>query len=150
MLMAALLYPAASAAEEPAAGIADLQYFVQIYNENIESAPGTVKNLLGSEKVLVRITGEDGSVYLAGFETEDAIIVSTFEGEIENWTILVETREDVISSIYDAEDPIAAFKDALKNDDITVTGKSLAMKIKLGLALSSISFLNFFADLLFG
>jgi hypothetical protein len=127
----------------------DLVRFIDIYNENIGEAPELVKSLLGSERIETRITMLDDSVYVVGIETENARIVQTVEGGFEDWTILVESREEVIREIYIADDPILAIQDALDNDGLTVTGKGWVTKMKIKIFLSNVEALRFFGDLVF-
>jgi len=124
--------------------------YVTYYNNDISNAPGPLKSLVGNERVDINITLNNGSVYEVGFETENAKIVRTVPGGIEDPTITVDTTESAINSIKSSSDPVGAFETAMKYGQVDIQGHTLTTRAKLALALSSTTVIRFFYNIFFG
>jgi hypothetical protein len=115
----------------------NLQKSIDDYNSNIDKAPSVLKTLLGDERVNITILLNNSSTISWGFETQNARIVRSEVGGIENPTIDVFTTEGAIYSVQNATDPLAAYKSAEQSGQVRIEGKTLGAKLKLGAALSS-------------
>lgn len=127
-----------------------VQYFVDVYNSRIDNAPGILKGLVGSERIDLNITRNDGSVYRTGFEMDNARISKTVEGGIGDPTISINATDDSINRIRNSDDPISTFKEERNYGGIDIEGHTLGTKIKLGVVLSSTDVLKFFSNMFFG
>lgn len=101
-----------------------LDQYVAKYNSHVDKAPSVLKTLLGSERVEIDIALNNGSQFKVGLETNNGLVVKTMKGGIEDPTIQLQTREDVIDTIRSASDPITAFQQAKEAGNITITGNS--------------------------
>ena len=108
----------------------DLNTFVELYNGNIDRAPGFVKSLFGDQELNVHIAMDDGSQLFFGLQTEDAVIVSSNEG-FEEPTMKVYTSESAINSIANAESPADELQAALDDGRIEFEGVTFGSKVKL-------------------
>lgn len=127
-----------------------LDQYVAKYNSHVDKAPSVLKTLLGSERVEIDIAQNNGSQLKVGLETNNGLVVQTMKGGIEDPTIQIQTREDVIDTIRSASDPITAFQKAKDAGNITITGNNFFSNLKLNAALSSMDVLRFFYGVLFG
>jgi hypothetical protein len=116
----------------------------------VDKAPAILKTLLGSEKVELNIVLNNGSQFKTGIDVNNGLVIRTVKGGIEDPTILIQTREDVISTISLASDPITAFQQAKEAGEISITGNNFFSNLKLNAALSNIDMLKFFYGILFG
>jgi hypothetical protein len=128
----------------------DANDYVTYYNNDISNAPSVLRSLVGNERVDINIIMNNGSVYEVGFETEDARIVRTVPGGIEDPTITVDTTESAINSIKSSSDPVGAFETARNYGQVEIEGHTITTKAKLALALSSTSVIRFFYEIFFG
>jgi len=69
---------------------------------------------------------------------------------IEDPSIHIQTREEVMQTISQASDPITAFQQAKEAGNITITGNNVLSNLKVNAALSSMDVLKFFYGVLFG
>jgi hypothetical protein len=127
-----------------------LDQYIARYNSNMDKAPTVLKTLIGSEKVELDIAMNNGSQFKVGMETNNAIVVRTVKGGIQDPTIQIQTREDVMQTISQASDPITAFQQANEAGNITITGNTFLSNMKVNAALSSMDLLKFFYGVLFG
>ncbi len=124
-----------------------IQHGVEFYNASMENAPDLVKSLLGDERIEINIIRENGTILVAGLYMENALVVKTVEGEMDSPTVVIEGKEDSISRILDAEDPVEVFQQAWNDGEIRITGKTFKAKFKIAAALSSATLLEFLADM---
>ena len=127
-----------------------LDQYITRYNSNVDKAPTVLKSLIGSEKVELDIAMNNGSQFKVGVETNNALVVRTVKGGIEDPTIQIRTREDVMQTISSASDPITAFQQAKEAGNISITGNNFFSNLKLNAALSSMDLLRSFYGVLFG
>ena len=127
-----------------------LDQYVTRYNSSMDKAPTVLKSAIGSEKVELDIAMNNGSLYKVGLETNNALVVRTVRGGIEDPTIKIQTREDVTQIISHASDPITAFQKAKEAGNITITENNVISNLKVNMALSSMDVLKFFYGVLFG
>jgi hypothetical protein len=126
------------------------QKYVDTYNNQIEKVPTVIKSMLGSEKINMIITRENGSVFLVGMDMVSARIERTVEGGISDPTIIVTTTQSALSEVGKSKDRIAAFKAQTDAGQIQFEGKSWLADAKIKALLSSTSFLQFGYSLFFG
>jgi hypothetical protein len=126
------------------------QKYVNNYNNQIDNVPTIIKSMLGSEKVNMIITREDGSVFRVGMDMVSARIERTVEGGISDPTIIVTTTQSALSEVGKSNDKIAAFRTQADNGQIRFEGKSWLADVKIKAVLSSTGFLQFGYSLFFG
>jgi hypothetical protein len=126
------------------------QKYVDTYNNQIEKVPTVIKSMLGSEKINMIITRENGSVFLVGMDMVSARIERTVEGGISDPTIIVTTTQSALNEVGKSKDRIAAFKAQTDAGQIRFEGKSWLADAKIKALLSSTSFLQFGYSLFFG
>lgn len=114
----------------------NLQNYVDIYNNKIENAPTVLRGMLGNENVDFTILLNNSSTLRWGMEMENAKIVRSVYGGLENPTIEAYTTEGAINKVLDAEDPVAAYKEAEKSGQMRIDGKTIGAKMKIAAALS--------------
>ncbi len=126
------------------------QKYVNTYNTQIDNVPTVIKSMLGSEKINMMVTRDDGSVFLVGMDMVSARIVRTVEGGISDPTITVTTTQSALSEVGKSKDRIAAFKKQVDAGQIRFEGKTWLANAKINAVLSSTSFLQFGYGLFFG
>jgi hypothetical protein len=127
-----------------------LDQYIARYNSSVDKAPTILKTLIGSEGVELDIAMNNGSQFKVGMETNNALVVRTVKGGIEDPSIQIRTREDVMQTISHASDPITAFQQAKEAGNITITGSNYLKVYFLDAALSNMDLLRFFYGVLFG
>ena len=108
--------------------LTSLDEYIDRYNYNMDKAPGILKTLLGSEKVELDISLNNGSQFKIGLEVNNGLVVSTTKGGIEDHTILIQTKEDVIQTMSQSPDPITAFQQAKEAGTYLYNWKQLSLE----------------------
>jgi hypothetical protein len=126
------------------------QKYVATYNNQINNVPPVLKNMIGSEKINMIVTRDNGSEFRVGMDMVSARIERTVEGGISDPTIIVTTTQNALSEVGKSKDRIAAFKKQADAGQIRFEGKSWLADAKIKALLSSTSFLQFGYDLFFG
>ncbi len=126
------------------------QEYVDTYNNQIDNVPAVLKSMVGSEKVNMIITRENGSEFRVGMDIVSAKIERTVEGGISDPTIIVTTTQSALNEVVKSKDRIAAFKNQTDAGKIRFEGKSWLANAKIKALLSSTSFLQFGYGLFFG
>ena len=126
-----------------------IQKDVATYNSKVENAPFVLKSILGSEKINLIITRDDGSVFRVGMDMVSARIERTVVGGYSDSTIIVTTTQSAINEVVRSKDRIAAFKKLTDAGQIRFEAKSWLAEAKLMAALSSTSVLQFGYSLFF-
>lgn len=126
------------------------QKYVNTYNNQINNVPPVLKNMIGSEKINMIVTRDNGSEFRVGMDMVSARIERTVEGGISDPTIIVTTTQSALSEVGKSKDRIAAFKKQADAGQIRFEGKSWLADAKIKALLSSTSFLQFGYDLFFG
>ena len=127
-----------------------LDEYIDRYNYSMDKAPGILKTLLGNERVELDIVLDNGSQFKVGLVVNNGLIVSTTKGGIEDRTILIQTKEDVIQTMSQSRDPITAFQQAREAGSISITGNNFLSNLKVNTALSNIDLLRLFDGVLKG
>ncbi|MCJ7444877.1 MAG: hypothetical protein MUO26_10160 [Methanotrichaceae archaeon] len=122
----------------------NLQQLVDNYNVNIEKAPEVLKALLGSEKINFTIPLSNNSTLSWGFETQNAKIVNSAQGGIDNPTIEVYATEEAIDKVLDAQDTVEAYRNAEKDGQMKIQGNTFTANLKLRAALSNAAAIRYF------
>ncbi len=126
------------------------QNYINTYNNQINNVPTVLKSMIGSEKVNIIVTRDDGSVFRVGMDMVSAKIEKTVEGGISDPTIIVTTTQSALNEVVKSKDRIAAFKKQTDAGQIRFEGKSWLANAKIKALLSSTSFLQFGYGLFFG
>ena len=113
----------------------NLQNYVDLYNNKIEDAPIVLRGMLGSENVDFTILLNNSSTLRWGMKMENAKIVRSAYGGLENPTIEAYTTESAINKVLDAEDPVAAYQEAEKSGLMRIEGKTIGAKMKIAVSL---------------
>ncbi len=111
--------------------------YVNLYNSKIEYASPIIRNLVGNENVDLTIALKNGNSLRWGMEMENAVIVRSAYGGLQNPTIAVYATEDAINNVLAASDPIEAYKEAEKSGQIRVDCKTITSQIKVAAVLSA-------------
>ena len=127
-----------------------IQKDVATYNRMVDNAPPILKSMLGSEKINLIITRDNGSVFRVGMDVVSAKIERTFAGGYSDSTIIITTTESAINEVVRSNDRIAAFQNLLDAGRISFEAKSWLTQAALNAALSSTSVLQFGYSLFFG
>jgi hypothetical protein len=127
-----------------------LDEYIDRYNKNMNRAPEILRTLVGSENVELDIVLDNGSRFKVGLEVNDGLVVSTTKGGIEDQTILIKTKENVIQTMSQSYDPIAAFQQAREAGNVSITGNNFLSNLKVKTALSNIALLKLFDGVLKG
>ena len=126
-----------------------IQEDVDIYNKKVENAPTIMKRMLGSEKIDLIVTRDNGSLFRVGMDVVSARIERTVEGGYDNPTIVITTTESAIRDVIRSKDKISAFQNQMDNGRIRFEAKSWLAEAKLKAVLSSTSVLQFGYSLFF-
>jgi hypothetical protein len=126
-----------------------IQKDVDTYNSKVDNAPIVLKSLLGSEKINLIVTRDNGSAFRVGMDVVSARIERTAEGGYSDPTIIITTTESAINEVVRSEDRIAAFQNLKDNGQIRFEAKNWLAEAKLKAALSSTSVLQFGYGLFF-
>ena len=109
-----------------------------------------LKSMLGSEKINLIITRDNGSVFRVGMDMVSARIERTVDGGYSDSTIIITTTQSALNEVGKSKDRIAAFKKQTDAGQIRFEGKSWLADAKIKAVLSSTSFLQFGYSLFFG
>jgi hypothetical protein len=104
----------------------DFSDMVPKYNENADSLDlGLGNGLLENQRVTVRVT-EGSATAFYWFTTDGGKrIVETGEGKHpEGATLVVKTSRQTLTSVASAENPVAAFREGVRDNEITFSGKT--------------------------
>jgi hypothetical protein len=126
------------------------QKYVNTYNNQIDNVPTVIRSMLGSEKINMIITRENGSVFRVGMDMVSARIERIVDGGYSDSTIIITTTESALNEVGKSKDQIAAFKKQTDAGQIRFEGKSWLADAKIKAVLSSTSFLQFGYSLFFG
>jgi hypothetical protein len=129
--------------------MAETQKNVDIYNKNIDKAPGILLGIMGNEKINLDIAKDDGSVFLVGLDMKEGRINKTVVGGWNDPSIIITATENAINDTRRSKDPIATFQNERDKGQITFEASGWT-KIKLDAVLSSTSVLQFGYSLFFG
>lgn len=148
--LAVLLMLLISFADASSLDMPGIQKDVANYNSKVENAPFILKNMLGSEKIDLIVTRDNGSVFRVGMDMVGARIERVVDGGYSDSTIIITTTESALNEIGKSKDQIAAFKKQTDAGQIRFEGKRWSADAKIKALLSSTSFLQFGYSLFFG
>lgn len=129
--------------------MAGIEKNAAIYNSKIESAPYILTSMLGSEKINLIVTRDNGSVFSAGMDIVSAKIERVVEGGFSDPSIIITTTESAIDDVVLSKDKISEFKKLTDEGRIEFEAKSWIAGAKINAALSSTSVLQFGYNLFF-
>lgn len=148
--LAVLLMLLISFADASSLDMPGIQKDVANYNSKVENAPFILKNMLGSEKIDLIVTRDNGSVFRVGMDMVGARIERVVDGGYSDSTIIITTTESALNEVGKSKDQIAAFKKQTDAGQIRFEGKRWSADAKIKALLSSTSFLQFGYSLFFG
>lgn len=147
--VAVLLMLLISMADAFTLDMASIERNAAIYNSKIESAPYVLTSMLGSEKVNLIVTRDNGSVFSAGMDIVSAKIERVVKGGFNDPSIIITTTESTINEVVGSKDKISEFKKMTDDGRINFEAKSWLAGAKIKAALSSTSVLQFGYNLFF-
>lgn len=109
----------------------DMDRLVEVYNANVDQAPGIARGQLAGQRVELRI-GEGSTV--AGADTgsayhfttaENGTITDYGEGEPADPTVRVRTSEDAYFAIVESDDPAGEFDQQYEAGNVEINGIGL-------------------------
>jgi hypothetical protein len=107
----------------------------EAYDGSIGEFPEAYKELIGDNRISIRIIGNDSSVNAFGLVTKGGQLEEAIEGELKSPTIEINAKESAIIKLQEAEDPKAAFDQAISNKDISVKGNGFINQLKVNVLL---------------
>lgn len=119
------------------------------YNSKVSSAPYVLTSMLGSEKINLAVTRNNGTVFRAGMDMVSARIEHVIPGGYSDASIIVTTTEGTIHDVVRSKEKISEFKNMTDDGRIKFETNNWLTEIKLKAALSSASVLQFGYDLFF-
>ncbi|MCX6678477.1 MAG: hypothetical protein NTU95_11130 [Methanothrix sp.] len=147
--LAVLLMLLISYADAFSLDMSGMQKNVATYNSKVDNAPTVLKSILGSEKINLIITRDNGSVFRVGMDVVSARIERTVAGGYSDSTIIVTATESAINEVVGSKDRIAAFQNLRDAGQIRFEAKNWWTDTKLKAVLSSTSVLQFGYSLFF-
>ena len=109
------------------------------YNQNIDNIPWIVKSIIGDERVNVYLTNHQELII--GTITENAIIISIQEGEIDNPTLNIYISENTIQRL---QDNVITIQQALDTKEIKIESQRIRTSIKMWLADKALTVISWF------
>jgi len=122
----------------------NMNIYTDMYNEKIRNAPEVLRSMVGDENVEFTIKLNNGSNMQWWMELENAKIVRSNYGGLEDATIEVTATEAALNNVLHAENPIAAYQEAERSGQMTIDGKTFKSGIKITAALNLGSVMNSF------
>jgi len=119
------------------------------YNSKVANAPYVLTSMLGSEKINLIVTRNNGTVFRAGMDMVSAKIEHVVPGGYSDASIIVTTTESTINDVVRSKEKISEFKNMTDEGRIKFETNNWLTEIKLKAALSSASVLQFGYDLFF-
>lgn len=139
LAVALVVFSAAPTVGAQSEGGLDLDSMVQLYNENLDSAPSIAKGELAGKSIELRVgnggtmaTASSGTAY--HFTTDaDGQVTDYGEGDADSPNVRVRTSEETMNAILESDDPQAAFDTAYENGEIAISGVTLTDSIRIEL-----------------
>ena len=122
----------------------NMNIYTDMYNEKISNAPEVLRSMVGDENVEFTIKLNNGSNMQWWMELENAKIVRSNYGGLEDATIEVTATEAALNNVLHAENPVAAYQEAEKSGQMAIDGKTFKSGIKITAALNLGSVMNSF------
>jgi hypothetical protein len=105
------------------------------YDGSIGGFPEEYKALIGDNRISIKIIGNDSSVNAFGLVTKGGQLEEAIEGELLRPTIEINAKESAILELQKAEDPKAAFDNAIAKNEISVKGNGFLNQLKVNVLL---------------
>jgi hypothetical protein len=113
-------------------------FIKQAYNESLGNIPDSYKSLIGDNRIVIRIPGQDSNIITSlGLVTVGGQLTEAVDGTLKNPTIEIEIKESAISKLQGAKDPVDVFNKAIDNKDITVKGNGFVNQLKVNVLLGN-------------
>jgi hypothetical protein len=128
MLVSSAVAPAAAQSQPAWADsmYGDFSEMVPKYNENAGSLElGLANGLLEDQRVTIRVDSGSGTAYY-WFDTDaNKRITDHGQGEHpDGATLVIRTSRNTLSEIATADNPVASFRDAVRDNRVTFSGKT--------------------------
>ncbi|PSP85647.1 hypothetical protein BRC83_02670 [Halobacteriales archaeon QS_1_68_17] len=126
--------PAVAQSDQPA-WAADLydrtEGMVEVYNGNVSKIDlGVAGDQLANERVNFRISdGDEEAVFSFRMDGNNRI-TQLSPGPRDDATLVMETDRETVEGIIEARNPAAAFRDAVLDDEITISGVGAVNGVK--------------------
>lgn len=130
--------------------IGHLEDFKNLYNANINKMPNFIKSVFGNERINAIVQMSSGRYERIALVTKGGIIEEAREGALDNPTIIIGTKEEVINSIMASAKPAERFRNAMLNKEITLEAISPMAKVKMAAGKSALKITSWFSGLLPG
>jgi len=101
------------------------------YNSNIENVPGFVKKIFGDERVNAELELANGTTVEYYMITEKGVITSLEKGLLDDPTLNVKTKEEVITRILQSENQVQELQKAIDEKEISIEAVGVGMKLKM-------------------
>lgn len=112
------------------------EYSQELQGQELEGALGT---LFGDDKINLYMKNDEGTIVI-GIVTEDKVVKSIEEGELEKPSLNVYTDEDTIMKIQNSDNPLQELKKSLDEGKVRYEAIGFFNKIKF-------SFLSIFSNI---
>ncbi|MGM0770013.1 MAG: hypothetical protein ACQESU_00130 [Halobacteriota archaeon] len=113
----------------------ELDLVVNEYNTNADSAPGTIKALLGNENIIAEISMDDESSVALKIVTDDMVVTgfSTIDRDDPDFTpsLMIYSDEGTIRELLVSEDLVNDFLDAYDSGAIDIEAVGIIDKVTL-------------------
>jgi hypothetical protein len=149
LIAAVLLMLLISFASAFALDMSSIEKHAAAYNSRVANAPYVLTSMLGSEKINLVVTRNNGTVFRAGMDMVSARIDHVVPGGYSDASIIVTTTESTINDVVRSKEKISEFKNMTDEGRIKFETNNWLTEIKLKAALSSASVLQFGYDLFF-
>lgn len=111
------------AQDSEASSTQDIDELVEVYNSNLEEAPGFVTGQLAGKDVEIAVDRTDGETkHYHATLADDARITDYGEGEAEDPDVRVTTDSETLDAIQSADNPSDRAVEAYESGDISVRG----------------------------
>jgi hypothetical protein len=106
----------------------------ELYNTNIDKAPGVIKSLITEEAINLTLNLNNGSASQLSIIAEDGKITQIINKPIDKYTLDIAISEQALNKITNSENQISEIISALDNNEITYNAKKTSTKAKLALS----------------
>jgi len=94
--------------------------------------PRFAKGLFGNAKINLYITLEDGTTENYGIVTQNGVVTSLADEELNNPSLNVYTTESIVRNLIQSDNAVASLQEALNSGGITYRAVGLINKIRFG------------------
>jgi len=123
-------------------GEIDVDYAVDLYNENTDSVPSLLQGVIASNTTELQIEDAEQDAYT--LQTDGSMEITDVElGSADDPDVIVQTNRETACVLATADDPIDAFNTAYENDEVTVEGQGTVESAKVYVVEIAMEVMNF-------